>query len=301
MTAMYEAYRERLALVVRDPACDLAEAALLCCAEAQPDLDVDEALRHIDGLAEGLRAGGFEPHGKGRGGVTTTEAATADACALADYLAGTLGFSGDTNASHDPGDSLLTTVLERRRGGPTALAIVYIAVGRRLALRAFGIDAPGPLLVGVGGGAPESGATRPAVIDPFHDGTILDDAMLAEHVREETAGQASYERSMLRPVPPTVIIRRLLDDLTHGYLGHADWQAALWTTELKRCLPDSGPGDVLVVGQLLALLGRYRESAETLEGYLTEVAGDLQLAAAAGGPELTAMARVASRARAKMN
>lgn len=297
---MYEAYRERLATMVRDPACDLAEAALLCCVEAQPDLDIDAALRRIDGLAEGLRASGFQPHGGGRGGGTA-EAATADARALADYLAGALGFSGDMNASHDPRNSLLTAVLERRCGAPTALAIVYIAVGRRLALRAFGIDAPGPLLVGVGGGAPESGATRPAVIDPFHHGTILDDAMLAEQVQAETAGQVSYQRSMLRPVPPTVIIRRLLDDLTHGYLGQGDAQAALWTTELKRRLPGSGPGDVLAVGQLLSLLGRYRESAESLEGYLTEVGGEFELAAAAGGPELGAMARVARRARAKMN
>ncbi len=300
---MYEAHRERLVTIVSDPACDLAEAALLCCVEAQPDLDVHEGLRHVDALAEGLRASGFQPQsrfGRGRCGGTS-EAAVGDAQALANYLAADSGFSGDTNPERDPRSSLLTTVLERRRGAPTALAIVYIAVGRRLALRVFGIDTPGPLLVGVGGGAPESGATRPAVIDPFHEGAILDDSMLAEQVLSETAGQATFERSMLRPVPPSVIIQRLLDELTHGYLGQGEWQAALQITELKRLLPGSGPGDVLVAGQLLALLGRYRESAETLEGYLTEVAGDLELAAAAGGPELGAMARIARRARAKMN
>ncbi len=302
MSAMNEAYRERLGTMVRDPACDLAEAALLCCMHAQRDLDVAVALRRIDALAEGLRASGFQPQsrqGRGRCGGTS-EAATADARALAGYLAGGLGFSGE-ETTHGPRDGLLTTVLEHRCGPPTALAIVYIAVGRRLALRVFGIDTPGPLFVGVGGGAPDSAATRPAVIDPFHHGAILDDAMLAEQVRAETAGQASYQRSMLRPASPPVIIRRLLDDLTTGHLEQGDGRSALEAAHLKRRLPGSGPGDVLAVGQLLALLGRYRESAETLEDYLTEVVGELELAATAGGPELAAMARVAGRARSKMN
>lgn len=302
MTDMHEGTPERLATIVRDPACDLAEAALVCCMPAQPDLDIDAALRSIDALAEGLRASGFQPQSRyGRDRGRTSQAAADDAHALAVYLAAALGFTGDLSAEHDPRNSLLTAVLERRRGTATALGIVYIAVGRRLALRVFGIDSPGPLLVGVGGGAPESGETRPAVIDPFHEGAILDDAMLDERVRAETGGETGYQRAMLRPVPPTVVIGELLDELIHGHLAQGEGQAALRTAELKRVLPGSGPGDVLIAGQLLALLGRYRESAETLEGYLTEVAGESDLAAAAGGPALGAMARVARRARAKMN
>lgn len=300
---MSEASRERLATIVRDPACDLAEAALLCCLEVEPNLDVEGTLQRIDALAEGLRASGFDPQTQysPRGQGATAEAATADAQALAGYLAGGLGFTGDTATSDDPRNGLLTAVLERRRGSPSALAIVYIAVGRRLSLRAFGIGTPGPLLVGVGGGAPESGATRPAVLDPFHHGAILDDGMLAEQVRADTAARAGYHRSMLQPAPPAVVIRRLLNDLTSGYLRCGDARAALRGAELKRRLPDSGPGDVLAVGQLLALLGRYRESADTLEGYLTDVVGDLELAAKAGGPQLVAMAQVARRSHAKMN
>ncbi len=301
MSSMQEANGERLAAIVRDPACDLAEAALLCCTSAQPDLDTASALGRVDALAEDLRDSGFQAqsrYGRDHGG--TSQAATADARALADYLAG-LGFSGDANGEHDPRNSLLTALLERRRGTATALGILYIAVGRRVALRVFGIEIPGPLLVGVGGGAPASEATRPAVIDPFQQGAILDDGTLAERVRSETADQASFEPSMLRPVPPAVIIARLLDEQIHGYLAQGDGEAALRVAELKRMLPGSGPGDVLVAGQLLALLGRYRESAETLESYLRQVAGELELAAAAGGPALGAMARVARRARAKMN
>ncbi|HEX2027013.1 MAG TPA: transglutaminase-like domain-containing protein [Nitriliruptorales bacterium] len=300
---MSEASRQRLATIADDPACDLAEAALLCCVEVQPELDVAAGLRRIDVLADGLRATGFRPESRyapdGRGG--SAQAATSDALALAGWLAGELGFSGDPTGPHDPRNGLLTAVLDRRRGWSITLAIVYIAVARRLSLRAFGVDAPSPLLVGVGGGASEDPATRPAVVDPFHAGALLDDRMIAARVHEATDGQVDYAPGMLRPVRPLVVIRRLLNDLTRAYLAQADLRSALWTVELRRRLPGSGPSDVRTAGQLLARLGRYRQSAETLEAYLSAVGGDPEVAAQAGGPELAAMARIARRARAKMN
>ncbi|MDP9023541.1 MAG: transglutaminase-like domain-containing protein [Actinomycetota bacterium] len=299
---MSEASRERLATIVRDPACDLAEAALLCCVEAQPDLDVDVALARVDALADEL-ATGLQPHSRYEplGWGATIEAATADAQALSGYLSVDLGFTGDPAAAHDPRNALLTSVLERRRGTRTALGVIYIAVGRRVGLRVFPLATPGPLLVGVGGGAPEGRATRPAVVDPFEDGVILDDEMIAERVEAATDGHAEFARSMLRPAPATSVVRRLINELTHAYLHHGDARGALWTVEVRRLLPGLGPDDVLVTGQLLAQLGRYRQSAEVLEGYLTEVAGDVDTAAEAGGPELATMAAVARAARAKMN
>src|SRR5690554_1242977 len=52
---MSAASRERLVRLVRRHDADLAEAALLCCVEVEPDLDVDAALLRLDALADGLR------------------------------------------------------------------------------------------------------------------------------------------------------------------------------------------------------------------------------------------------------
>lgn len=300
---MSEASRQRLARIVREPACDLAEAALLCCVEAEPKLSVDAALRRVDALAEGLRTSGFrraaQPGGGQLGGSADT--AQADARALARYLAGEAGFTGDTAGYHDPQNGLLTGVLDRRQGLPIALAIIYIAVGRRVGLRTFGINTPGHFLVGVGGGDPRGGEqTRPAVIDPFYDGILLSDADIERRVRATTEGRATFDPGMLRPASPPVVIRRLLNNLTRDFLGQGRAEDALWTVELKRLLPGGGPADVRTASQLLIRMGRYRQAAELLEAEL-ERSGISAAQPRKVSLEMSEMARLARHARAKMN
>jgi regulator of sirC expression with transglutaminase-like and TPR domain len=270
--------RERLARIVRERDCDLAEAALLCCVEVEPDLDVHAELLRLDALADRLRAGGFRPG-----------APPDDARALAAYLAGELGFTGDHETYHDPGNGLLTRVLDRRRGLPITLAIVYVAVGTRVGVRAFGINAPGHFLVGVGAGP--TGGT-PVVLDPFHGGAVVSEDEIDERVRQATAGLSRFTPDLLRPPPAHLVVRRLLNNLTRDFLSEGDAEDALWTVELKRLLPDSGGEDARLAAELLVQLGRYRTAAETLEAYVDQ---------APGGEDVDELARLAMRARAKMN
>lgn len=288
---MTERSRRRLARIVQDPGCDLAEAALLCCVEVEPDLEVERELLRLDALADQLRADGFRP-GSPRH----------NAAALSRHLAGNHGFAGDTADHHDPRNGLLTAVLDRRRGLPIALAVVYVAIGRRLGLHVFGINAPGHFLVGVGGTQRRHPASAPTtqedpgsvvVLDPYHRGAILRRADIDERIRRATAGLAGYEPEVVRPTPPAAVVRRLLNNLTRDFLAVGDTEDALWTVELKRIIPGSGPDDVETLAELLVQIGRYRHAVETVEAYLAEDAP--------AHFELEDLERLAVRARAKMN
>lgn len=244
--------RARLATVVRRRDCDLAEAALLCCLEVEPETGVEVELLRLDALADGMLTRGFARGGPDR-----------DAAALADYLGATLGFDG-TEVRGDPGDGLLTRVLDRRRGHPTALTIVYVAVARRLGLPAFPVRLPGAVVTGVG--------TGPAtvVLDPAARGAVLDDDALERRVRAATAGRLGFRRAMLRPADPATVIRRLLDDLTDDFTRAGDAEDALWTVELKQLLPNARPEDHRVRGRILERLGRFLEAAAAYEAWLGE-------------------------------
>lgn len=281
---MSESSRLRLARIVRQPACDLAEAALLCCVEIEPDLDVETELLRLDAFADGLRAAGHVP------GDPRT-----DAEALAAHLAGGLGFSGDTERYHDPRNALLTTVLDRKRGLPIALAIVYVSVARRAGIAAFGINAPAHFLVGVTSPRRPAGtpAVHPVVVDPFRGGMLLSEAEVDERVRAATGGEAHFSSSMLRPASTPLVLRRLLNNLTRDFLAEGDVEDALWTVELKRLLPGSSHQDVRVAGELLFQLGRYRDAAETLEDYVVRTGPQAE--------DIEAITRLALQARAKMN
>lgn len=277
---MAEDSRTRFAEVVRDPHGDLAEAALLCCAETDPDFDLGAELARVDELAAGLRRGGFEPSDP-----------RADAAALSSYLAGELGFTGDTADYHAPANGLLTSVLDRRRGLPITLAICYIAVGRRVGVDAFGLNVPAHFLVGVGERSEDRALGATVAIDAFHAGAVLDADEVAARLRAASGGALSV--ALLRPATPTEVMRRLLNNLTRDYLARSDAANARWTVEYKRLLPDTGPEDVGAHSDVLAQLGRYREAAETVERYLAEEQPDADAV-----EELAGLAR---RNRAQLN
>lgn len=259
--------------------CDLAEAALLCCVEVEPDLDVDAELLRLDALADRLVTSGFAPRD-----------ARHDADALGDFLAGQLGFGGDHATYHDPSNALLTRVLDRRRGLPITLSIVYIAIGRRAGIRAYGIDMPGHFLVGVAHSP--RGDEPPVVIDPFHDGAIISQEQVSARLRDAIGGRLASPRALLRPASAPAVVRRLLNNLTRDFLAQGDVEDALWTIELKRLLPGSGGHDVRVAAELLIQLGRYREAAATVENHLR---------GAPASEDADDLAQLALRARARMN
>lgn len=243
--------RDRLSSLIRHTECDLAEAALLCCTEIDPELDVAGELLRLDAMADALR--------------TSRSADDDDVSALTNYLAEEVGFTGYDQ--RQPAHGLLTHVLDGRQGLPIALSIVYIAVARRARIAAFGIALPGHFVVGVGAGE------RPIVIDPFHGGRRLDEADMASLVRDMTNGQLEFRRSMLRPASPPSIIRRLLNNLTTDFVRSGDHENALWTVELKLLLPNSTTDDHRAHGELLLQTGQFLTAATAFERYL-ELAGD---------------------------
>lgn len=273
---MPESTRQRLLRLVRRPDADLAEAALLCAAELEDSHDVDATLLRVDALADGLRSTGFR-----------SSEPVADARALVEHLAGSHGFTGDRETYHDPANSLLGEVLDRRCGLPITLTILYVAIGQRLHVPAFPIALPGHVVTGIGGGE------RPVVFDPFHGGRMLGEAELGHRVEEATHGRLGFRRSMLRPSPAPNMVRRLLNNLTRDFTTADRPRDALWAVDLKLLLPNRLPDDHRVRGDLLGQLGRFDEAAAAYEAYLEAVSED--------APDREEVRRAAIRSRARLN
>lgn len=272
---MPEDTRQRLLRLVRRPDADLAEAALLCAAELPGSHDVDTTLLRLDALADDLRSRGFVPG-----------EAEDDAAALTEHLGVRHGFHGDHEDYHDPANALLGEVLDRRRGLPITLTIVYVAIGRRLRVPVYPIALPGHVVAGIGGDE------RTVVIDPFHGGPQLGEADLTRRVEQTTGGRLAFRRSMLRPSPAVNMVRRLLNNLARDTTADRP-RDALRAVDLKLLLPNRLPDDHRVRGELLGRLGRFDEAAAAYERYLEVVTED--------APDREEVRRAAIRSRARLN
>jgi regulator of sirC expression with transglutaminase-like and TPR domain len=94
------------------------------------------------------------------------------AAVLSRVLHGELGFAGDTEAYDAPINADFIRVLDRRRGLPIALSILYVAMARRAGWSAHVLGLPGNVLV-------QLGEENPVVIDPFTGGGLVPQATIA--------------------------------------------------------------------------------------------------------------------------
>lgn len=150
-----------------DEQIDLFHAALLICAEEYPDLDPGLYLPVIDQWSETMRQ--RLPAG------ADTEAMVRH---LNRFMYDELGFKGNSQDYYDPRNSYLNEVMERRRGIPITLSVIYMELGIRLGLELHGVSFPGHFLVKL----PYRGGQ--VVLDPFNGGAALSEQELSDRLQE---------------------------------------------------------------------------------------------------------------------
>lgn len=132
------------------------------------------------------------------------ETATERAEALAAVLADEFGFAGDAQTYDDPANADLISVLDRRRGLPVSLSILWVAMARRLGWSADVLDVPGHVLVVVGADA------APVIVDPFAGGVRVGAEGLAALV-EAYAG-AGRAVAHVAAMPNRAVLVRLIQN-----------------------------------------------------------------------------------------
>jgi regulator of sirC expression with transglutaminase-like and TPR domain len=96
--------------------------------------------------------------------------------ALAQVFHEEFGFVGDADSYDAPLNADLIRVLDRRRGLPVSLALLYVAAARRMGWMAHATNTPGHVLVRIDD---DSGDAPSCLIDPFHGGAPVSDERLA--------------------------------------------------------------------------------------------------------------------------
>lgn len=143
--------------------------------------------------------------------------------ALNHYLFHEQGLQGDRDTFDDPANAVLPKVIQRKRGLPIALSILWIDVARRLGLDAIGVGLPGHFITGL---RLDVGTLH---FDPFNEGLAVGEEEAARLVRRATGGRTAFEPGMLQPLEHRAILSRLVRNLHTRYLRSLAWEEAFWT------------------------------------------------------------------------
>jgi regulator of sirC expression with transglutaminase-like and TPR domain len=146
---------------------------------------------------------------RGKGAASARERAAV----LAEVIAGQHRFKGDRDTYDDPRNADLIEVIERRRGLPVSLSILYVGIARRLRWEADALNTPGHVLVRLG---PDP---APVLIDPFGGGAVVDSDQLTR-LLAHAAGGREINAGHLEPMTNReVLVRLLMNQATRAEQG----------------------------------------------------------------------------------
>lgn len=142
------------------------------------------------------------------------------------------GFDGDRDNYYDPRNIFLNDVLDRRKGIPITLALVYLEAGRAAGVDLCGVAFPGHFLV--------SHAPTGRYIDVFNLGRLLDRPAFLDLLRRQGIGAEEWRDDFLRPVGNAQILSRILNNLRRHYAQQADQEALSVLGSMSQALAFAG-------------------------------------------------------------
>jgi regulator of sirC expression with transglutaminase-like and TPR domain len=137
-----------------DAEIDLAGTALALAALERPEVSLDRYHDHLARLTDAVA----------EQAARSPEDVEARVAALRAVLAEHYGYAGDTLTYDDLQNANLMRVIDRRKGLPVALGILYIGAARGLGWDIHGLNFPGHFLIRL------NQAGERAILDPFNGG-----------------------------------------------------------------------------------------------------------------------------------
>jgi len=183
--------------------------------------------------------------------------------ALRGVIAGEYGFSGDRDDYDDLQNASLIRVLDRRKGLPITLSILYLHTARALGWSAHGLAFPGHFLVAL------DGTGERLVLDPFEDGTIRTTPDLRALVKRMQGPAAELEPEHYASATNRAILTRLQNNIRARLVRLGLFAEALLSAEAVTWFSPHDAGAWRDMGMLHAEMGNLRAAVMTLEESLT--------------------------------
>ena len=185
---------------------ELETGALLLARTVTPQLDVGRCCYALDSMATRCRELFAEP------------SSLRDKCRVINrVIFHEWGFRGNAEHYSDPRNSLLDQVINRRKGSPIALSLVYLLVAGRLGLEFEPVGVPGHFFVGSYDG------DDVFFVDVFDQGVLRNAPEVLELLR---ARQLAPKASDLAPMPVREVLSRNCRHLATQYSAGGEMERA---------------------------------------------------------------------------
>jgi regulator of sirC expression with transglutaminase-like and TPR domain len=235
-----------------DETIDLAEVALLLAALDRPQTDLGPYRRHLAALASDLAD------------IAPLKTAPLDlrVAALREIVSNRHKYAGDRQTYDDLANASLLAVIDRRRGLPVALGILYLHAARAQGWRATGINFPGHFLIAV-----EDDEER-IILDPFDRGAEADLTKLQAMIRTAMGPDAVLQPEFTAAMTNRGVLLRLQNNIKTRARDAGDHKRASGVVDSMIAIAPEIPDLWREAAELRTEMGELRAALAALDRYL---------------------------------
>lgn len=248
-----------------DEQIDLAEAALELAALDRPGVELARYRAHLAELVHDVAV-------QVARGEDDLDGRTA---ALIEVLVHRHRYVGDNLTYDDLQNANLMRVIDRRRGLPVTLGILFLHAARGQGWDMVGLNFPGHFLVRL-----EARGAR-IILDPFDQGAVRTVVELRDLLKAAAGAEAELTPDYYRPVGNREILLRLQNNLKLRLLRSGRSDKALEVVERMLLFAPNEPALWREAGLLHAHLGHVPQAIAALETYIRMAAGEPRVQQAA--------------------
>ncbi len=188
--------------------------------------------------------------------------------ALAAVFADRYGYRGDTATYEDPQNANLMRVIDRRKGLPVALGILYIHAARAQGWDCAGLNFPGHFLIRL-----DRHGER-AILDPFDGGRPRGPADLRSLLKAVLGQDVELEPGHYAPVGNRAVLLRLQNNLKLRHIKDGRYAEAAKVLDGMVMIAPDQPDLWREAGLVRARLGEYGAAIEALDRFITAADSD---------------------------
>ena len=237
----------------------LAEYALhLARILAYPSLDVSGLLSSIDTMGQEValmlkKSGNMPPR------------PTQIIEKINDLLFNVQKFKANTDDYYNPLNSYLNIVIERKRGIPITLCILYMRVARSVSFKMYPVNFPGHVLIKH---ILEDNSGE-IIVDPFNGGRIMDDYSLKALIEQAYPQQnIPLTHALVEKATAAQVLIRMMNNLKGSYYEAQDIDRYNIANEMVLAIDPYNPDAMRDKGIVLLKKGDPSEALKVLNSYL---------------------------------
>ncbi len=174
-------------------------------------------------------------------------------------------FKANTDDYYNPLNSYLNIVIERKRGIPITLCILYMRVARSVSFKMYPVNFPGHFLIKH---ILEDNSGE-IIVDPFNGGRIMDDYSLKALIEQAYPQQnIPLTHALVEKATAAQVLIRMLNNLKGSYYEAQDIDRYNIANEMVLAIDPYNPDAIRDKGIVLLKKGDPSEALKVLNSYL---------------------------------